>query len=69
MNNYLKKLIEINKNTYYLLLLLLILINLLFFNDIIYAENNKWDIKGQLINGTTNSYVEDHLIIFELQYQ
>tara|TARA_B100001964_G_scaffold245550_1_gene333312 strand:+ start:2632 stop:3675 length:1044 start_codon:yes stop_codon:yes gene_type:complete len=66
LNNYLKKLIEINKNTYYLLLLLLILINLLFFNDIIYAENNKWDIKGQLINGTTNSYVEDHLIILHV---
>ena len=66
MNNYLQKLIQINKNIYYLLLLLLIFFNLLFFTDIIYAENNQWDIKGQLVNGTTNSYVEDHLIILHV---
>ena len=59
-------LIQINKKFYYLLLLLLIFFTILFFSDIIYAENNQWDIKGQLINGTTNSYVKDHMVIFTL---
>ena len=39
---------------------------ILFFSDIIYAENNQWDLKGRLINGTTNSYVKDHMVILHI---
>ena len=66
MNNYLKMLIQINKKIYYLLLLPLIFFTILFFSDIIYAENNQWDLKGRLINGTTNSYVKDHMVILHI---
>jgi len=57
-------LIQINKKIYFLILF--IFFTLLFFSDIIYAENNQWDIKGQLINGTTNSYVKDHMVILHI---
>ena len=36
---------QINKKIYYFLLLLLIFSPILFFSDIIYAENNQWDIQ------------------------
>ena len=59
-------LIQINKKIYYLLLLPLFFFTILFFSDIIYAENNQWDLKGRLINGTTNSYVKDHMVILHI---
>jgi len=58
---------QINKKiNYYLLLILLIIINIFFFSDIIHAENNQWNIKGQLINGTTNSIVKNHMVILHV---
>ena len=54
------------KINYYLLLIFLIIIYLSFHSDTILAEDNQWNIKGQLINGTTNLSVNDHLVMLHV---
>ena len=58
---------QINKKiNNYLLLIFLIIIYSSFSHDIIMADDKQWNIKGQLINGTTNSVVNDHLVILHV---